>query len=396
MKRAPQSENHTQLEVLVERAIRGDSKALHSMCEKIVGSVLYQVSCLLGSESDSEDVAQEVMFKVCKNIHSLREPKTFKKWLSTIIVNEKNVYLRKKQKRGIVVDVDDYLEQLLESRVEHVPILNFESAELRKEIKDLIDNLPDRQREAIMLRYYSDLSLAEIAEVMDTTRQNASQHVRLASQKIKRQLGEHPTAVEKNLLVLGLSGTVPVGEMLADVLSQNEITYRLANEAVTQNILADCSRHILTETASVTTATTAGGISNAAVAYACVGVLTIAAAAGVYFGGILPENQPQPLPASIVFYGGTDYGVEFARVNPERIYMSTEEMEVQHWWITPIDSDEVLMGGDESTIDNALTRLRESGASGEFLIHFRLYSESWGHTVYQNFYILPGNQPDTG
>ena len=397
--------DYAQYEALVRKAIQGDSEALNDLCGKTAGSVLFQMSYLLGPGDDIEDVTQEVMFRVCKNIRSLSSTKVFKKWLSLIIINEKNRYLKQKLKHEDLVDIDDYLDQLQESRGEHMPDINFENEELRRIIKDLICELPERQKEAVMLRYYNDHSVKDISEIMGIEPNNVSRHLGLAVKNIKSRLKEHSATDEQKTSMLGAA---PVGMMLAEVLKHDGAIYCIANEAAIQNISAGCSQFILaesavtaaaaTETACATAETAAStaktGISQTAIAYICVAALTIATAVGAYLSGAFtPESTPQPPPANIVFYGGTNHGDVLAHVNPERIYTVTENMAIRYWWITQAGSNEVLMQGEEkSTIESALTRLRESGVRGEFMIHFNLYSELWEHTVYQNFYILPDSQ----
>ena len=401
----PQSGERTLIETLVEKSIKGDIKAFGDLCGKISGSVIYQVSCLLSADEGTEDVAQEVLLTVCKGIQSLREPKAFSKWLSTIIIREKNKYLTEKLKRGVVVDIDDYLEQLLENRSEHMPTVNFENEELCKTVKRFVAELPERQKEAVILRYYNEFSVADTAEIMGVTVQCASQHLALAAKKIKRRLEEDSTTSERSLSAMA---AMPVGAVLSGALQHGEAFYISANQAVSQSIIAKCQEYAFSEVAAQTaaaaettavaesayTATAAKattGISSTAVSYICAVVLTVAAVVGVYLAGSgFAESQPQP--ASIVFYGGSDHGGEFAHVNPERIYAVSADMEVSHWWITPAGCDQPLAQGNENCIGSALTQLGENGVRGEFLIHYTLVCETWEHTVYQNFYILPDTQ----
>ena len=393
----PQSSEQARFEALVEKSIQGDKEAFGDLCGKISSSVMYQVSCLLNADENAEDITQEVLLTVYNGIKNLREPKAFKKWLSTIVMREKNKYLTAKLRRGVMVDIDDYLEQLLENRSEYMPTVSFENKEMCKIVKDLVTGLPERQKEAVVLHYYNEFSITDTAEIMGVTVQCASQHLTLAAKKIKRKLEEHPTISGQSISAIV---AMPIGVVLSEALQRGEAFYTLANQAVSQSILAKCHEYILsdaaaeaacaaTTTAETAVTTVATATKSSAIAYICVAALTLATAAAVYFGGTLAEGQPQPPPANIVFYGGADHGSGFAHVNPESVYVYTDEMDIQHWWITPAGCDETVIQGEGGTANAALAQLRESGKHGEFMIHFQLTSQSWEHTVRQNFYIYP-------
>lgn len=55
-------------------------------------------------------------------------------------------------------------------------------------IKEIIDALPERQREAIVLHYYSGLNVTEAAKVMDISHAGVSLYLKLARKKIKEEL----------------------------------------------------------------------------------------------------------------------------------------------------------------------------------------------------------------
>ena len=394
-----QSSADAALEALIKSAVQGNREALSALCESIAKNALYMATCFLGEREGAEDIAQAALLSVCQNIHKLREPKAFRKWLSTIILHEKDRYLTERAKRGVVVDIEDYLEQLLESRDEFVPIASLESEELRKVVKDIICNLPERQREAVILRYYEDLNITESSKAMGVSAQCVSQYLVLAGKKIKRGLEEYLATDSSDSKMMGAA--MPLGAVLTGVLQQEAALFGLANQATIQSLTAACSEFILAEAASTaatatttaattattaTTAATASGISYLAIA--CSGIImTAAVGAGVYFNREPAIATPEP--PSIVFHGGTDHGQGIAHQNPERVEVeSAPEMQARHWWVTARGGDEVLLTGEGGTVDGLASQLSGMGLTGEFIIHFSLESQS--HTPHKaslNFYI---------
>jgi len=178
----------TPLETLVRKAVRGEKAALSELCEQIAKSVLFRTTHILGNPTDGEDLAQEVLIRVCERIRDLREPKAFKVWLGKIISNESNRYLAKNAKVGAASNIDDYLETIVEEREYFIPQDCVENAESRNAVMDMISSLSMRQREAVMLHYYDCLSVTEVAEAMNVTKQSVSEYLAVSREKLKREL----------------------------------------------------------------------------------------------------------------------------------------------------------------------------------------------------------------
>jgi len=192
-KKQNNNENSAQpeLEALVVKAVCGDRSALSELCEKIARSVLLQMTYILGNKTEAEDVSQEVLIRVCENIRALRNPKAFKGWLSRIMVNEKNRYLAKHMKLGAMSNIDDhldYLESTAEDNIEFIPHRFVENEEMSRIMMDILSDLPMRQKEAIILHYYNDLSITEVAEVMKVTTQSVSKTIKIAREKLRSEL----------------------------------------------------------------------------------------------------------------------------------------------------------------------------------------------------------------
>ncbi|MCL2851604.1 MAG: sigma-70 family RNA polymerase sigma factor [Defluviitaleaceae bacterium] len=183
-KRKPQNDAdvRTQIEALAEMASQGDKKALCGLIEKISKSVLFQLTYLLNDKSSVEDVSQNVLLRVCENICGLRKPKAFKGWLARIIINENNRYLAKNLRLGGSLNIDDYTDSMEDGR--SLPHERVENNELHKTVIEIISGLPERQREAVILHYYNDLSVTEVAKLMNITPQTVSKNLSIAREKL--------------------------------------------------------------------------------------------------------------------------------------------------------------------------------------------------------------------
>ena len=125
---------------------------------------------LCGDREVAEDAIQQVFVELCQKSEPLEGVKNSRAYLYTSIRHRINRRQRKdarrlEQRLGIryQTDVEFSPEDLLVA-VEH-------EFEMARQLKQLISTLPWRQREAVYLRYYDNLSTEEIAEVMGISRQ---------------------------------------------------------------------------------------------------------------------------------------------------------------------------------------------------------------------------------
>jgi len=360
---------------LVERAMAGEQQSISELSETIAKTVLWQSLNLLQCEQDAQDVTQEVLLKVWEKIDTLRDHKKFNAWLSKIIINAKNQFLRGKEKRKVLVDLDDYSGELEDHKEEFIPEAVIENEEMSKIVLSIVSTLPTRQREAIMLHYFGDLSVKETGEAMDVTPQCASQFLLLATKRLKRELEKLDISKES----ISTAAMVPVGAVLSAALRVESEIFFAANQAYLQSAIAS-SVQIASEVAvaeAVSGVWSAKDICIAAVA-------GIAITASVLVVGLQPraEVQENPLPVlsapleltdtTVEFSGGYDPGDGVAYVNPQQVHLSKGSIE--RWQITDLDG-EVMFSGEGENADEALAVMHSSGKQGEFYIEIWLREE---------------------
>jgi len=267
-----QTSAQLELEALVEKASKGDRDALCELCEKIAKSILFQVTYILGNPAGVEDVSQEVLIRVCENIHNLRSPKAFKSWLSRIIINEKNRYLAKNMRQGDVLNIDDYLEKANEESEDFIPQEYVENRELREKVREIIMELPMRQREAVILHYYDGLSVTEIAKVLEVATQSVSKNLAIARGKLKKELGLH-LREEGHMDSMAM---LPFGAALGEILYR-ECANLAMGEAYIQGFLAKWGQQAIANSTPITSMLSAAPDVYGALAGVCATVFAAAA-----------------------------------------------------------------------------------------------------------------------
>jgi len=205
---------YVQLESLVARASAGDVGALRELIETIGKSVLFSTMRMVACEEDAEDISQNVLFYVCNKISALREPKAFRVWLNKIIASEAKMFIVKKSGRGIILDINDYLDNIAEDNASLLPHGYVEKKETRATIMRIVDSLPYRQRQAVVLHYFEGFTVTETADVMDIDKANVSQYLTLAREKIKAKLEEE--SIEINV---GAVAALPIGQQIIEAFN---------------------------------------------------------------------------------------------------------------------------------------------------------------------------------
>lgn len=163
---------------LVERVKLGDKSAFSSLVLRHQRGLLRLGLRFVKDLDQAEDIVQEAFIKAYEKLSSFEGRSSFKSWLYQIALNTARNRLR--ESRRETVDVEDThlaVGPVGETTMVHTAIADL----LNKEV----ERLPFRQRTALVLRVYEDLSFNEIAEIMECPYDTAKANYRHALMKLK-------------------------------------------------------------------------------------------------------------------------------------------------------------------------------------------------------------------
>ncbi len=168
---------------LVEKAKTGDHNAFSELVLRHQKSLLRLAFRVLGDFESAQDVVQESLFKAHQKLGSFEGRSAFKSWIFQITLNTAKNKLR--GRRPEIVEIDK------------LPVTDGIDIEgdlmrddLRMTMQTEIAKLPQKQRAALNLRIFDDLSFAEIAEVMECPYDTAKANYRHALIKLRHRLSE--------------------------------------------------------------------------------------------------------------------------------------------------------------------------------------------------------------
>ncbi len=158
---------------------------------------IYASFCYLGAKKENiSDLTQEALFRMSKNIKTLKNPKLFKSWLSQIVSNLFYDELRKKQRTLDSVSIDSYWlnDENSDNCILHIcdnttkPDDKTLNKELTDVIRETICQLPEHFRLVIILRELQGLSYEEIAKITKTNVGTVKSRIARARNKMQECL----------------------------------------------------------------------------------------------------------------------------------------------------------------------------------------------------------------
>lgn len=151
---------------LITRVKAGDTGAFTTILENYQRAVYNLCYRMLGNSGDAEDAAQETFIRAYRALHRYDSNRKFSTWILSIATHYCIDQLRKRRLQTISMDAVPYL---------HVPDTNpgpegsMLLDERQQEVQDLLTNLSEVDRAAIVMRYWYEFSYDEIAETLGLT-----------------------------------------------------------------------------------------------------------------------------------------------------------------------------------------------------------------------------------
>jgi RNA polymerase sigma-70 factor (ECF subfamily) len=154
---------------LMRSVAGGDSAAFEQLIERHQSLVIGTVARMLGSNSDVEDIAQQVFIRVWKSASRYVPRAKFTTWLLKITRNLVFNELRRSKRRAHApIQSEPKAEEMqLKDEANQPPDASLLEAELQAAIEKAIGELPETQRMAVVLRRYEEFSYEQIADILD-------------------------------------------------------------------------------------------------------------------------------------------------------------------------------------------------------------------------------------
>jgi RNA polymerase sigma-70 factor (ECF subfamily) len=155
--------------LIIEEAQSGDLEALASLYDSHVNQVYRYTLARLGNVHDAEDVTEEIFLKMYTGLPGYQWRKVpFAAWLMRIARNEVVNFTRRNGRRAL----DTELPEEVVDRGSNDPAETTERLMALEDLREAVALLPEAQREVIILRFASGLSIADTARALGKRENN--------------------------------------------------------------------------------------------------------------------------------------------------------------------------------------------------------------------------------
>lgn len=177
----------------VSRLKQGDLSGLVTLVNRYQVQAVHAAYLVLYDRALAEDIAQTAFVKVAERIDQFDEQRPFAPWFFRIVVNDA-LRLAEKQKRAISLeDLDEPVIQLAEWLTDPDPQPEpwLEQKEVRENILKAIQSLPPEQRAVVVMRYFLEMSEADMSERMDRPLSTIKWWLREARRHLRNRIDEY-------------------------------------------------------------------------------------------------------------------------------------------------------------------------------------------------------------
>lgn len=156
-------------QVWLDKARQGDKAAFGKLIEAYQGPVYNLAYRMLNNSGEAEEAAQEAFIRAYTRLESYNPAHKFSTWMLSITSNYCIDLIRKR--RALLLSIDEPLpaHPALQSEKSKGPESQMVTNEQQEMVQELLQELPEDYRQAVVLRYWYEMSYDEIAEVMNTT-----------------------------------------------------------------------------------------------------------------------------------------------------------------------------------------------------------------------------------
>lgn len=181
----------TDLSRLIADCIAGDDAAVERLVREYETAVFRLALSIVGDAAEANEITQETFIAALKSLRSYEERKSFKAWLYTIALNHARSHLRKRKilerlrsAASALFKIENQKRTLPEDRV----IETEEEAALWNEL----NKLDERHRIVIVLRYFHELPVTEIAETLALPEGTVHSRLHTARERLRLALDPEP------------------------------------------------------------------------------------------------------------------------------------------------------------------------------------------------------------
>jgi len=187
-------------QILVKSYLNGDESSFEVLIRKHKDKVFAFILSKIKNYNIAHDVFQDTFIKVINSLKmgKYNEEGKFVPWVMRIAHNLVIDYFRRQKKTRSIAPTDDFdIFDIISDKEDNVEDEMIKS-QIHSDLKRLIEELPEDQREVLKMRYYKDLSFKEISEITDVSINTALGRMRYAILNLRKLVDKHSIQLQIN------------------------------------------------------------------------------------------------------------------------------------------------------------------------------------------------------
>lgn len=167
---------------LVQKAKKGNDEAFEQLVSSVRDKLYRTAYSYVRNEQDALDIYQETIYTAYTSLKTLKKPNRFQSWITKILVFKSIDFIRKESRHFTTDDEQIFADLISKDSLDYIA----HSMDLSEAFKFL----DPKYKTIILLRYYHDLSIKEIANIMNYPEGTVKSHLYRARKELKPILKE--------------------------------------------------------------------------------------------------------------------------------------------------------------------------------------------------------------
>lgn len=178
----------TELAQLVQKARQGDKKAQEGLYLATNSAAYFVAMKITKYEEESLDIVSDSYIKAFASLDKLENDEKFPAWFNQIVANRCRDYLKKAKPMHLSDMTEDGEEFEIEDVDGEIPDELLENKDVIECVRRVVESLPEEQRMCVILRYYDEMSLQEIADTLEVSLGTVKSRLSRANKKMRDEI----------------------------------------------------------------------------------------------------------------------------------------------------------------------------------------------------------------
>lgn len=172
----------------VEKAKQGDQQAKEVLYTETCQHMFFLAKSIVKSDEEAMDIIHDSYICVFQKLDNIKNLSGFKSYLRTTVVNRCKNYLSKKKPLYLSDMTEDGEDFELEDIDGEIPDELLENKDVIECVRRVVESLPEEQRMCVILRYYDEMSLQEIADTLEISLGTVKSRLSRANKKMRDEI----------------------------------------------------------------------------------------------------------------------------------------------------------------------------------------------------------------